>query len=161
MPQENEPKSKFTNNPGASSGYYQIDPDGEQGVSPFAVYCDMDTLGGGWTLFANHADGIERKLMRDPVKIDQYGVLESARWQALRATMTEGLMFIDEHQRVSMISAHNVTNPTGNGCQSLLDNTAADLTATFDGNPERPFAIWPYSTIYAHTEQDKLLYFIK
>ncbi|MDK2594103.1 fibrinogen-like YCDxxxxGGGW domain-containing protein [Pseudoalteromonas obscura] len=200
------------NNPGASSGYYQIDPDGDQGVSPFAVYCDMDTLGGGWTLFANHADGIERKLMRDPVKIDQYGVLESARWQALRATMTEGLMFIDEHQRVSMISAHNVTNPTGNGCQSLLDDTAADLTATFDGtphmeglnifrseptgvacnyvdsgtftmaqladntgyyqyhiagaaifngNPERPFSIWPYSTIYAHTEQDKLLYFIK
>ncbi|MCF2907384.1 discoidin domain-containing protein [Pseudoalteromonas sp. DL2-H2.2] len=122
-------------NPTSQSGYYTIDPDGDGSVAPFVAYCDMETLGGGWTLFANHADGIDRKLIREPVRVDQYGVLESSRWQALRAAMTEGLMFVDEHSKVSMISAFNVTNPTGVGCQGLLDDTAADLTATFDNTP--------------------------
>ncbi|TMP38606.1 fibrinogen-like YCDxxxxGGGW domain-containing protein [Pseudoalteromonas rubra] len=199
-------------NPTSQSGYYTIDPDGDGNVTPFVAYCDMETLGGGWTLFANHADGIERKLIREPVRVDQYGVLESSRWQALRAAMTEGLMFVDEHSKVSMISAFNVTNPTGVGCQGLLDDTAADLTATFDntphmeglnifrteptgvacnyvnsgtftmaqladntgyyqwdiagasifnGNPERQFTIWPYTTQYSVDEQDELKYYIK
>jgi hypothetical protein len=36
--------------PTLGSGVYTIDPDGAGGVAPFAVYCDMSTGGGGWTL---------------------------------------------------------------------------------------------------------------
>ncbi|MEZ4380745.1 MAG: fibrinogen-like YCDxxxxGGGW domain-containing protein [Nannocystaceae bacterium] len=36
--------------PQAASGIYTIDPDGDGGVDPFPVSCDMETDGGGWTL---------------------------------------------------------------------------------------------------------------
>ncbi|MGB0592578.1 MAG: fibrinogen-like YCDxxxxGGGW domain-containing protein [Myxococcota bacterium] len=41
------------NDPTLPDGTYLIDPDGEGGLDPFEVYCDMSTDGGGWTRVAN------------------------------------------------------------------------------------------------------------
>jgi len=92
-------------NPSSVDGFYQIDPDGNGGSEPFDAYCDMTHEGGGWTLYANHADGIATIQTRERVTPTEYGVMTSSHWQTVRNNMTTGMMFIDEHERVSTISA--------------------------------------------------------
>ena len=42
-------------NEGAASGVYSIDPDGDGGLDPIDVYCQMEWGGGGWTLAMSRA----------------------------------------------------------------------------------------------------------
>lgn len=96
--------------PGAADGYYRVNPDGSGGVEAFAVYCDMTHEGGGWMLYANHRDGIATIEEKDVVKVNEYGVMASQRWQALVNSMTQGMMFIDEANRISVISSEKLTS---------------------------------------------------
>ena len=50
------------NDPGAQTGNFQIDTDGDGPKLPFVVECDMDTDGGGWTVFHHSSDAQEVKV---------------------------------------------------------------------------------------------------
>ncbi|TMP38422.1 discoidin domain-containing protein [Pseudoalteromonas rubra] len=97
-------------NPSAASGLYQVDPDGQGGHDAFDAYCEMNHLGGGWMLVASHQDGLELLNSVTPVVPQSIGVTGTTEWQSARDNMTTGMMFIDEHQRVSMISKAKLDN---------------------------------------------------
>jgi len=54
-------KALKASEPGATSGVYRIDPDGEGGQPAFDAYCDMTTDGGGYTLIGVVANDGTRK----------------------------------------------------------------------------------------------------
>lgn len=127
-------KEILENNQSSKDGIYEIDADGADGsLQPFKVYCNMSTEGGGWTLYANHRDGLAEVKTRNPVTKTDYGVLESERWLALRDSMSTGMMFIDEHGRVATISASKLKNSR---CTSIL--TTVKLTEP----PHKGTSIW-------------------
>ncbi|NOU50479.1 hypothetical protein HG263_07985 [Pseudoalteromonas sp. JBTF-M23] len=101
----------ITQTPQATTGFYLVDPDGaDVGVQAFKVWCDMDYQGGGWTLFANHKDNIENIQVGELISPNEFSVMKAERWQALRATVTGGMMFKDEHGKISQIYQAKVQN---------------------------------------------------
>ena len=91
-------------NPESRSGLYTINPDGQGGVAPFNAYCEMERMGGGWTLYARHKDGTHKTQAQSTVTPSVFGVMPNSHWQSTLASMTFGMMFVDEHGRETRIS---------------------------------------------------------
>lgn len=117
-------------NSGKSSkdGIYLIDPDGAGGINPFKTYCDMTHEGGGWMLYAYHADGVQTLEKKELVNKSSFGVLGNKKWKALRNNMKVGMMFIDENGRVSTISAAKLNSGNCTSTSSVHDLSVAVQT---------------------------------
>ncbi|XP_071832045.1 microfibril-associated glycoprotein 4-like isoform X1 [Apostichopus japonicus] len=64
-------------NGGSESGVYTIKPDG---ADQFPVFCDMDTDGGGWTVFQRREDGTEDFYRNWDDYENGFGSLEGEHW---------------------------------------------------------------------------------
>ncbi|KZN31476.1 hypothetical protein N474_13735 [Pseudoalteromonas luteoviolacea CPMOR-2] len=104
----------------ASSGMYEIDPDGEGGVAPFYAHCEMTVNGGGWTLVAHHKDGLDNIAVNQPLSPSELGVLPSEQWQAIQNNMTTGMMFVDEYGKVSQLNKDKLESAN---CVALSQTT--------------------------------------
>ena len=78
--------------PGAATGLYWVDPDGDGGEAPYQGYCDMETAGGGWLLVLNRTRGDETAHTHDALIPGMSATaLSNARWAWLRDNTAEAL----------------------------------------------------------------------
>lgn len=182
------PKSKNCNellqNGITNSGNYEIYPVSDS--EPYMVYCDMENLGGGWTLFAYEKDSPQLNILSAMTQ-DNYGIVPNDVWISLKNNISEGLMFIDENNNVSFITESKINN---NICQTLnskndldsgrflfhqensgcnttyLDYSFAQLSTgrkvNIRHNGSMKFDIWGYgSNTNSDSSQNELYFFIK
>ena len=102
---------QLKDNPNSKSDFYKINPNHSHESGVFKVFCDMETEKGGWTLYANHKDGLPSIKTIDLVETDSYGVLSWVRWMRLLRTMKIGKMFVDEKGLVSLIGVDELKQP--------------------------------------------------
>ncbi|MEQ3702685.1 fibrinogen-like YCDxxxxGGGW domain-containing protein [Thalassolituus sp.] len=112
--------------PESQSGYYVVDLDGQKPLPPIRIYCDMVTEGGGWMLFAHHTDGLDSLTTTKNVTTNKFGVISKQHWVAMRDSMTNGMLFVDEKERVSRISSAKLF---GANCEPVSNiNNLTDLS---------------------------------
>jgi len=127
-------KEVFDKSSSRTDGLYKIDADGPEGkLEPFDVYCDMTHEDGGWTLYANHSDGIAIIQEPERVRPTKYGVMNRQRWQASLANMKVGMMFIDENGKISTISSKKLKSGNCLSVQFVESLTQLAINGTAQG----------------------------